>query len=101
MAIGASPVIRAKRLRKNFGVDDPRLPRTSHRWREVYSTRQAVERCFSRLKGHRTLNNHCRRGLAKIGLHIALSLLALQATALVAAVAGNIRDVAVCTRKVA
>ena len=99
--IGASPVIKAKSLRKNFGVDDPRLPRTSQRWREVYSDRQAVERCFSRLKGHRTLNDHCRRGLAKVGLHIAMSLLALQASALVAAVAGEFQNVAACTRRVA
>ncbi len=78
-------------------MDDPRLPRISRQWREFYSDRQAVERCFSRLKGHRALNDHCRRGLATGGLNIALSLLALQAAAL----GGKIANVAVCTRKVA
>ncbi len=100
-AIGASPVIKAKSLRKNFGVDDPALPRDSGDWTEVYNMRQAVERCFSRLKGHRALNSHCRRGLAKVGLHCAMAVLALQATAVVAAESGQHETVAACTRKVA
>ena len=100
-ALKASPVIKAKSLRKNFGVDDPALPRDSDEWATIYNMRQAVERCFSRLKGHRALNAHCRRGLAKVALHCAMSVLALQATAAVAAGAGRVREVAVCTRKVA
>ena len=41
--------------------------------------RQAVERCFSRLKGQRSPNNITTRGLRKVTLHCYLSLIAMQA----------------------
>ncbi len=41
--------------------------------------RQAVERCFSRLKGQRSLNHITTRGLRKVTLHCYLALLATQA----------------------
>ena len=58
------------------------------RWGQVLSTpegkalskqRQAVDRCFSRLKGQRSLNHITVRGLRKVTLHCYLSLIALQA----------------------
>ena len=44
--------------------------------------RQAVERCFSRLKGKRSLNHVSTRGLRKVTAHCYLSLIAMQASAL-------------------
>ena len=85
----------------NFGVDGPALPRDSDGWLATYGTRQAVERVFSRLKGHRALNGHCRRGLERVALHCVISVLALQAGALVAATDGRLAEIASCTRKVA
>ncbi len=95
----AVPIIKAKKLRKNFELDDPSYPRHGSRWVQAYARRQSVERVFSRLKGHRSLNTHCRRGIERVRLHVTMSLLALQATALVAALLD--RDVAACTRHVA
>ena len=46
------------------------IPRYTDAWKAAYATRQSVERVFSRLKGHRTLNDHARRGLRKVRLHI-------------------------------
>lgn len=86
-----------------LGINDPRryppLPRQE--WNALYAKRQSVERCFSRLKGHRTLNDHCRRGLRKVRLHILMALVTLQADAVARAEAGDIENVRHCTRKVA
>lgn len=100
-ALRASPVIKAKSLRTHFEVDDPALPRSSGDWTATYNMRQAVERLFSRAKGHRALNSHCRRGLATVSLHCAMSLLSLQATATAAVLAGQTGSAAACTRRVA
>ena len=71
-------------------------------WTEArYATRQAVERCFSRLKGHRALDAHCRRGLRKVRLHILMAVLTLQAGAVARAQLGDLENVRHCTRKVA
>ena len=44
--------------------------------------RQSVERLFKTLKESRRLTSHCSRGFEKISLHVAMSVLAFQATAL-------------------
>ncbi len=63
--------------------------------------RQSVERAFSRLTGRRTLNDHARRGLRKVRLHIPMSVLALQAGAAATTEAGDLANVRHCARKVA
>ena len=55
------------------------IPREFHEWTRIYATRQGIERCFSRLKGHRTLSAHARRGLRKVTAHVYLSVIAMQA----------------------
>lgn len=45
----------------------------------LYRQRKAVERCFSRLKGQRILNNIKVRGRWKVTAHCYLSLIAMQA----------------------
>jgi hypothetical protein len=50
-------------------------------WKALYSQRQAVERCFSRLKGLRSLNNITLQRLPKVTVHIYLSLIVMQALA--------------------
>lgn len=66
--------------------DNPRLAgpisRDSIEWRDLYGLRQAIERMFKSLKQSRSLQAHCVRGLRRVGLHAAMSVLAFQATAL-------------------
>ena len=45
----------------------------------MYAQRQALERCFSRLKGLRSLNNITLQGKAKVTAHCYLSLIVMQA----------------------
>ena len=71
----------------------------SKEWKHYYARRTSVERVFGRLKETRRLERHCYRGLAKVELHYLLSVLTLQAKALVQAEASEgLRD---CLRKVA
>ena len=71
-------------------------------WRNaLYSTRQGVERCFSRLKQHRVLDTHCRRGLRKVTLHALMGLVTMQAAAVVRAKRGEVERVREVSRKVA
>ena len=60
----------------------PRLPRSSAEWKRLYRMRQSVERLFKTLKESRRLASHCSRGLDKVSLHVAMSVLAFQVTAL-------------------
>ena len=66
--------------------DNPRVfgpvRRDSKEWHELYCLRQSVERVFKSLKQSRSLEAHCSRGLKRVGLHAAMSMLAFQATAL-------------------
>ncbi len=48
-------------------------------WKALYSQRQAVERCFSRLKGQRSLNHITVRGHKKVTVHCYLSMIVMQA----------------------
>ncbi len=60
----------------------PSIPRDSKQWKSLYPLRQSVERLFKSLKQSRRLNAHCQRGLARVALHCAMSVLAFQTTAL-------------------
>ena len=66
--------------------NNPRLfgtiRRDSAEWKELYSLRQTVERLFKSLKQARSLDSHCQRGLKRVGLHAAMSMLSYQATML-------------------
>ncbi len=97
----AAPVIKRNRRRgeRQYDLSHPSIPYGSDIWDDVYRTHQSVERCFSRLKSHRGLNRHCRRGLGLVTLHCALSVLSLQATALTAMTLG--RSPSACARDVA
>ena len=74
------------------------IPRRTKEWANLYGTRQSVERAFSRLKQHRALDSHCRRGLRKVTLHALMGLVTTQAAALVRAERGEVgrvrRDIA-------
>ena len=65
--------------------ENPRMigpvPRGSDRWKELYGLRQSVERVFKSAKESRRLDRHCVRGMVKVALHSALSLLSVQMTA--------------------
>ena len=67
--------------------DNPRrfgaLRRDSQEWKDLYKLRQSVERVFKSLKQSRRLEAHCVRGLKRVALHCARSVLVFQATALV------------------
>ena len=77
------------------------IPRRTGEWKALYARRQSVERCFSRLKQHRALDSHCRRGLRKVRLHALMGLVTMQAAAVVQAEAGNLERVREVSRKVA
>ena len=54
----------------------------SDEWKAVYNKRVSVERVFSRLKGYRKLNSVRTRRMPKVWLHVALSLLLMNVSAL-------------------
>ena len=103
----AAPIIRIRKLKRKYepSPDDvrhfPPIPHGSARWDALYSTRQGVERCFSRLKQHRALDSHCKRGLRKVTLHALMGLVTMQAAAVVRAEAGEFERVREVTRRVA
>ena len=59
------------------------FPYGSREWKTLYNKRVSVERVFGRLKGYRKLDAIRTRGLPKVWLHVALSLLAMNAAAVV------------------
>ena len=59
------------------------------------------ERCFSRLKQHRALGAHCHRGLRSVTLHALMTLVTMQAAAVVRAEAGEVERVREVSRRVA
>ena len=79
------PVNRNQRLRGP-------VMRGTKEWEDLYDKRQSVERVFKSLKQSRRLIQHYHRSLRKIALHVALSTLTFQATALVKAKAGQLDD---------
>ena len=66
-----------------------RVPRHLDLWDVIYAKRQAIERLFKSMKESRRLERHCVRGLAMITLHVLMSSLAIQVTALAALEAGE------------
>lgn len=69
----------------------PTVPYGSKDWKAVYNKRVSVERVFSRLKGFRKLNAMRTRRMAKVKLHVVLSLLAMAVSGLVGTDSGDIR----------
>ena len=70
-------------------------------FKALYRRRTSVERMFSRLKEHRSLLRHSRRGLNAVSLHCLLSVLVTQASALARAKVGDLAGVRECARRVA
>jgi hypothetical protein len=60
----------------------------SREWKAIYNKRVSVERVFSRLKTYRKLDSIRTRRLPKVWLHVALSLLVMDAAAVVNAAGG-------------
>lgn len=72
-----------KKQRKTRSPRDVSIvPRDISLWNKLYATRQSVERVYKSMKQSRRLNAHYFRGMVKIQLHAALSMLAFQVTAL-------------------
>ena len=65
-----------KKLAEKYGE-----AQTLPEWKALYAQRQAVERCFSRLKGLRSLNNITLQGRSKVTVHCYLALIVMQASA--------------------
>ena len=74
--------------------DNPRLfgplRQNSPEWKALYRLRQAVERVYKSMKESRRLERHFVRGLRKVSLHAAMSVLAFAATVLVQTLAGDV-----------
>ena len=67
----------------------PPVRRDSQRWKDLYARRQGIERVFKSLKEFRRLESHKVRGIGRIALHVAMSVLIFQATVLVRLQAGE------------
>jgi hypothetical protein len=106
IALGATPVIKRVNRRVKTGKYQQASPRlkidqSATVWRSEYSSRVAVERLFSRLKGHRALTRHTRRRIEPVSLHCTLAILMMQACALAKVVAGKDAELRACVRSVA
>lgn len=75
------------------------IPRESEEWKRLYAMRTGIERIFGRLKETRKLKRHCYRGIEKVEAHCLLSVLTLQAKAVVQVEAAE--SLRQCLRKVA
>ena len=88
------------RLDRNYRLRGP-VRRGTPEWDDLYDKRQAVERVFKSMKQSRRLVRHYHRGLRKIALHSALSMLVFQATALVKALSDKVSDMCWMTDRLA
>ena len=77
------------------------FPYRSPEWQALYNKRVSVERVFGRLKGYRKLDALRTRGLAKVWLHVAMSILAMNGAALAKVEMGELEEIRTCIRKVA
>jgi hypothetical protein len=59
------------------------IPRDSSEWKRAYARRTSGDRVFGRLKETLRLERHCYRCIEKVELHCLLSVLTLQAKAIV------------------
>ncbi len=82
---------------RRFGY---RIKRGTEEFTAIYRKRVAVERVNSRLKDKRRLDSHCLRGLEKLNLHCTLSVIAMNAMALVKAQSGQLAQVRYSSRTV-
>ena len=82
---GTIPVIPAKKTKAIKGARLSRfLPRDTDHWKTLYKGRGSVERAFSQLKGEWAMLPLKIRGLAKVALHVDLTILAKLCCALLA-----------------
>lgn len=77
------------------------FPYGSQEWKTLYNKRVSVERVFGRLKGYRKLDALRTRRLPKVWLHVAMSVLAMNGSALAKVQADKLNELRACTRKVA
>ena len=82
---------------RRFGY---KVKRGTDEWAELYHKRGAVKRINSRLKLTRRLESYCFRGFKSTNIHTTLSVLVMQAVALVHAKAGRIDEVRRCVTPV-
>ena len=75
--------------------------RDSREWARLYKLRQSIERVFKSMKESRRLERHCVRGLTQVTLHVLMSTLTFQATALQRLRAGEARYMRWQVRKIA
>ena len=75
-------------------------PRGTEEFSALYRKRVAVERVNSRLKDKRRLDSHCLRSLPKLNLHCTMSVLAMNAMALVKTKNGELPEVRCSVRRV-
>ncbi len=69
-------------------------------WQAIYNRRTSIERVFSRLKGHRRLNNITVRRIRKVTVHCFLSLIVVQAQALYSAINNQTSNVRQCVNAI-
>lgn len=74
----AYPIIKVNKGHKRALKAEPE----DAEFKRIYSTRTSVERVFSRLKSHRSLNNITHRGLRKVTVHVFMRLIVQVAQAL-------------------
>jgi len=77
------------------------FPYGSREWKLLYNKRVSVERVFSRLKGYRKLDALRTRRTPKVWLHVAMSVIAMNAGALARVQMGNLSEIRACTRRAA
>jgi len=78
----SSPSARQQGNKACLGEANPRIPRCTQRFRDLYLGRAAVEREFGRLKHDYGLSPLRVRGLERVALHADLTMLARLAQAL-------------------
>ena len=83
-------------LRRN-----PKIPLKSPEWKAIYTLRQEVERSFKSMKQSRRLAEPYLMGLAKVGLHCAMSTLATSSTTMARLQSGGVAGMRWQVRRVA
>ena len=84
----AEPIIKAQ------GGHKKALARETLEFKAIYNQRVAVERVFSRLKEHRSLNHLRGRGINKATVHCFLAVIVLQGQAVATGCRASVRKVA-------
>ena len=103
----ARPIIKRREVKKLTLTDRAqgslrqRINQKADDWKAAYAHRVSVERLFARVKGHRSLGKHTRRGLAKVTLQCLSALVVTQAVALHRLALGDISNLRAPTRRVA